>query len=75
MTEKTQKAFDNILDTMSGADGGIKFVMLKSMVKDIDKQAEEGNEASKQLLFIITRFSRLIDLAEKAMKTHDTKTN
>lgn len=58
-----QQSFDNILDTFSGADGGGRFVMFKSMLEALSNQADEGDKAAGQLMEIVVRFSRLIDIS------------
>lgn len=53
----------NILDTFTGADGGVRFVKLKCFVEALEQQASNGDAASKELLQIVNRFSKLIDVA------------
>ena len=65
---KTQAAFDNILDTMNGADGCGRFVRLLAMVRAMDKLAAEGDENGKQILDVMLRFSKLIDVANEKKK-------
>ena len=63
MKPETQKHFDNILDTMTGADGGIRFVQLKVMLEDLDNR--EDDEAAGHLVRMMTNFSRLINIANR----------
>ena len=60
-----EKSFLNILDTFTGADGGIRFVNFKSMIEMLDKQAGDGDPSSEHLIQIMLQFSRLIDVANK----------
>ena len=59
-----KEAFDNILDTMTGMDGGGRFVMLKALLEDISNQADNGDAASKEIMKVVTTFSRLINVAQ-----------
>lgn len=63
MKPETQKHFDNILDTMSGADGGIRFVHLRILLEDMDNR--EDDPAAPQIVRMMTNFSRLINIANK----------
>jgi hypothetical protein len=62
MRVTTQAAFQNILDCFSGADGGVKFAILNAHIKQIDKQALNGDKSSEELILIMSRFSKLIDV-------------
>lgn len=64
MTEKTKKALDNILDCFGGADGGASFVRLKWFLEDLDER-QETDPVAEQILEVMFRFSRLIDVANK----------
>ena len=62
--EKTQKAFDNLLDTFSGADGGIRFVRFSGFLQELDLRASNGDQAAKELVNMVHCMSRLIDIAQ-----------
>jgi len=64
---ETEKEIRNIMDTFSGADGGGNFLCFRLLVEEIDKQASNGDKKSMDILDVITRFSRLIDIAKKAI--------
>lgn len=57
--------FDNIVDTMTGDDGGARFAHLKIFIDEMDKRAVNGDAASEQIITVMVRFSRLIDLASE----------
>ena len=63
MTNKTKAAFDNILDCMTGADGGGRFIKFKAFVAGLDEKAEAGDEPAKEIVSMVHRVSKLIDLA------------
>ena len=63
-----QLAMENILDTFTGADGGIKFVMLRNALDAFEIKAGTGDKASEKILEVITDFSRLIDVIAKRSK-------
>lgn len=67
MFESTQLniEFKNIVDTFSGADGGIKFINLRVLLESLEKQID-SDVAAKSLIEIMSQFSRLIDAAQKS---------
>ena len=60
-----QDAFENILDTMTCGDGGIKFMNFCTMLRALDDAAVAGDGSAREILLTIKRFSKLIDLAGK----------
>jgi hypothetical protein len=58
-------AFDNILDTFSGTDGGVRFARLMGFLVDLDVQASNGDKSAEEILKVVIRMSRLIDIANK----------
>ena len=71
MRPQTKKILDNIVDTMTGADGGVSFIMFRNLLEIIDKKAAENAPESVQIITIVGQFNRLIELANKA---HQIKT-
>lgn len=65
LREKTQKDFDNILDVFSGGDGGIGFMSFRHLMEDMDAKAATGDAGAVQVVSIMERFSRLLDVAKK----------
>jgi len=61
MRDEIKQHFDNIVDTITCADGGVKFAKLRFALDEIDKEAEAGVQAADQLLQSIRLFSRLIN--------------
>lgn len=55
-----EAAHMNILDCYGGSDGGIRFVGLLVL---LDRMEAEDSEASRQLIDIVLKMSRLIDAA------------
>ena len=64
MRHKTKAALDNILDTMTGSDGCIKFLFYTNFIKAMDKRAKEGDKDAEKIIEIIIQFSRLIDVSQ-----------
>lgn len=62
-TDELNDDLQEILDTFSGADGGIKFVRFKALLEEIEKRSLSGDEAAKEIIKIVKRFRRLIDAA------------
>lgn len=66
MKPELQRAFENILDTLTGADGGVKFMAYKAGLEEMSKRESEGDRQAAEVLAIVVRFSRLLDvLGEK----------
>lgn len=63
MREQTLAAFDNILDTFGGADGGVSFINLKWMIENMDSLSDQGEEHATEIIKVMLRFSKLIDVA------------
>lgn len=55
---ETEKDFNNILDCMTGADGGVSFMKLKILLEDLDSQAASGSSAAIQLIDVMARSSQ-----------------
>lgn len=62
MRQEKQEAFQNIVDCFTGEDGGVKFTFVKKRFDEIDKTAIEGDKASQEIMEIMVRFSRLINV-------------
>ena len=62
---KVREAFDYIVDTFTGADGGATFAQFMFFIRDMDEKASNNDEASKKLLEIMFAFSRLIKVVTK----------
>jgi hypothetical protein len=65
MRPEIDKALRNILDTMTGTDGGIRFVNLKCFLEEFDKKAVGGDNAARQVINVPIYFSNLIDIANR----------
>jgi hypothetical protein len=64
MNKETKEALDNITDTMSGGDGGVRFFYTKVFIEDMDLRADQGDKAAKQLIELVIHFSRLINVSQ-----------
>jgi hypothetical protein len=64
MRAKTKDDFDCILDCMTGADGGVSFVMLQNFLNALDAQAESGDAKAEEIVNIMRRFAKMIRYAE-----------
>ena len=61
MNRENKEAFRNILDTFTGADGGVKFIKFRAHLEDIEKRNDVD---SKKVLKIMTDFSKLINVLQ-----------
>lgn len=64
MNEKLKEAINDIMDTFAGADGGISFVNLRSILENMDKEAGNGNLSAQEILEVVYRFHRLVKMAQ-----------
>ena len=62
------KSFQNILDCFTAADGGVSFIKFQLFIEDMEKQFEEGSYAAGEVLTIMDRFSRMIDIANEKVE-------
>ena len=62
-TKEVEDAFNNVLDTFAAADGGKRFVYTKILLAEMDRKAEKGDFHAEQILNVLLKFSRLIDIA------------
>lgn len=60
MRQATKASWDRITDIITGSDGGVAYAMLCNFLEVIDKQAEEGDEASAKLLDYVVKFDRFL---------------
>jgi hypothetical protein len=66
MTEhKAQRELLDIVDVFSGADGGVAFARLKSLVDELAEQASAGDADAGAVLAVVSRFHRLISAAQR----------
>ena len=63
MKPDTDKALINIMDCIGGADGAVSFINLRTLIEDMDSR--EDDEGAQQIVEVVKRFSRLIDIANK----------
>lgn len=69
-----KEAFNNVLNTFTGADGGIKFVMLRCLLEDFQQRTIDNNdEAAQTVLNVVIHMSNLIDVAQKAQNCEENK--
>ena len=62
MRTETKAAFDNILSVITCDDGGVQFTHFKSLIVEMDRQAEEGNAGAEKVLDILRQFSRMVSM-------------
>jgi hypothetical protein len=62
MKTEHKQAFDNITDTFTGSDGGVKFLMFKVMLESLSYQSLNGDKEAEQIMNIVVQFSKLIDI-------------
>lgn len=69
MNPERKAHFDNILDCMSGADGGIAFMKTKILIEQLEKVEEDGNIEAEKALSAISQFSKFITYATNNIGT------
>jgi hypothetical protein len=58
-SNETKEAMTDLMDTFGGTDGGGRFVAFCALIVRFDREAREGNQASKQLIKMFHGFARL----------------
>lgn len=66
VSETTRTAMENLLDTFTGADGGGRYVLFCSLIKELDRRSKDGDEYATQMLTFVHYTSRLIDEANRS---------
>lgn len=64
-TEDLAKAFQEITDTFSGTDGGVRFVRFRIFLENLERQSLNYDPAADEILDIVKRFDRLIQIANE----------
>lgn len=67
MRPATQKAFTDIIEAFSSAN--MEFFNLMALLRQMDKQAAEGDKGAEQILDIMFKFHKLIQVANKPQHT------
>lgn len=65
VNETTRTAVENLMDTFAGTDGGAKYIRFCTFIIQLDRQAKAGDGAAVQLLEVVHRMSRFVDIANK----------
>lgn len=65
VNETTRTAVENLMDTFTGVDGAAKYVRFCTLLIQLDRQAKDGDKSAVELLEMVHRVSRLIDLANR----------
>lgn len=65
MRPETENAVRKVLDCFSGADGGVGFHKFRLLIEEMDKKAQSGDYAAGEILTILTRFAKLLDVADR----------
>jgi hypothetical protein len=63
-SSELESAFNNIMDTFSGGNN-TAFIHLLFLLQSLDFQANNGDNTAQELLNLVIRFSRFIDVAQK----------
>lgn len=54
-----------ILDCFSGLDGGITFIQLKILLKELEEKANANDQSAKELVKAVHVFANIITFASK----------
>jgi hypothetical protein len=65
MRPEVKKDFDDIVDCLTAADGGISFIMLRAFLDTFDTKAENGDKDAEQIVLIMRRFANVVRFAQK----------
>jgi hypothetical protein len=64
--DAARAALRKILGCMAGEDGGVSYVQLQSFVLAPGEGADAGDPAANEMILMVERFARLIDVATRA---------
>jgi hypothetical protein len=73
MRAKTKESHDVIMDVIGGSNGGVDFVHYLNFLNVMDDRAAKGDKAAEQVVDIMVKYSRLIQLALKNSSNHKAK--
>ena len=62
MSKESKANFDRMVDVFGASDGGCDLVKFKAGLEELDAKASQGDEASKEILLVFSRFRRLVDI-------------
>lgn len=65
LTNDLAEAFQGIVDTFSGTDGGVRFVRFRALLEELERQSIDGDKSSEEILKLVKRFKKLIDVANE----------
>jgi hypothetical protein len=57
---------DKIMDTFTGADGCASYISCRNLIHVMCDRAGDGDTAAVKILDVVTRFRKLIDVADKS---------
>ena len=65
---KLDKDFETIVDCITCADGGGEFIRLQSLLAEMERQANAGDQDAEKVLGAVYQFARLIKVANLSFK-------
>lgn len=63
MRAKLKQSLDEIVDCITCSDGGVHYMLFRHMLDIVDTQAAAGDAAAEEILQVVHRFARLIDVS------------
>lgn len=64
MSPKLQANVNLILDTFTGADGGVSFTKFRALIEDMERRQQTGDEAAGKVVEVVHQFARLTQVAK-----------
>jgi hypothetical protein len=61
--QKLDQDFGAIVDCFTCADGGLEFIRLQSLLEEMEKRANAGDQAADKVLGAVYQMARLIKVA------------
>lgn len=71
LSPETKAALNRIVDVISGADGGVDFVMLLARLRTWDRD-QDKDPAAYELIKRFRQFAKLVDLMSKPIQEQKT---
>ena len=64
--QATTDAMNKILDTFGGIDGGISYMRMCELIKELGKRANNGDRGAATLVGYVHKFAALINVARSS---------
>jgi hypothetical protein len=64
MNTPLQNAILDVSEVFTGSNGGMDYIKFRRMIESLETKALNGDAASKEILLIVERFCKLVELSK-----------